>query len=136
MSRNINQETKESKEEELNHNNNNKKNKMDFVWDKCCELYLKGRNGNIQSLYELEEISNNNCGDIICLYYFYLLMERFPHIFNKEKLNQTSLQIQEILSNQNINTTSISSTNTNTNTNTNTIGDHLSTLTNKHEQYI
>ena len=103
---------------------------MDFVWDKCCELYLKGRNGNIQSLYELEEISKRNCGDIICLYYFCLLIKIFPHFFNKEKLNQTSLQFQEILSNQNINTTSISSTTTNT------IGDHLSTLTNKHEQYI
>ena len=96
------------------------KESLCFLWDECSKIYIRGRNGDLESYSELEKIVKkvSDSNDIICLGYFSLLVGQRSELYKKEKYQEIIQEIIERISQFTINSI------------------FLSSLRNQHEQYI
>ena len=84
-------------EKEIIERSNHEVLSIELFWEKCSTLFLNGILGDKKSIDELEELSKD--GDVICLVYLLLLMERLSILFEKEKTNELRKQLALIISN-------------------------------------
>ena len=115
---------KNLREEEMKLSNDERKEELkeeedkNSLWEKCSILFINSSDGNEKSLKELEEISQNNPEDIICIGYYLLLIDHPVHQINQLKRVEITNQITGKIKSMGINF------------------EMTSNLTNKHQQLI
>lgn len=96
------------------------------LWNHCTDLYIQARNGNTQSVIELEELSKND--DLICMGYYFLLLGRCSELNDKEKsaniTQKLTQKVRSIINHFLSNNNDDNNTNENNNNNNNNNNDN------------